>query len=56
MSNLMEFTWSIQQKTHQLFKKITEHPNILTSNEYGEAVVYGDAIPGSNFNRYSNQW
>ena len=38
-----------QQKAHRLLKKITEHPNILTRNEHGEAVVYGDAIPGSNF-------
>ena len=38
-----------QQKAHRLIKKITEHPNILTRNENGEAVVYGDAIPGSNF-------
>ena len=38
-----------QQKAHRLLKKITEHPNILTRNENGEAVVYGDAIPGSNF-------
>ena len=37
------------QKAHRLLKKITEHPNILTRNENGEAVVYGDAIPGSNF-------
>ena len=26
-----------------------EHPNILTNNENVEAVVYGDAIPGSYF-------
>ena len=38
-----------QQKAYRLLKKITEHPNILTRNENGEAVVYGDAIPGSNF-------
>ena len=38
-----------QQKAHWLLKKITEHPNILTRNEHGEAVVYGDAIPISNF-------
>ena len=38
-----------QQKAHRLIKKITEHPNILTRNENGEAVVYGDAISGSNF-------
>ena len=38
-----------QQKAHRLIKKITEHPNILTRNENGEAVVYEDAIPVSNF-------
>ena len=38
-----------QQKAHRLLKTITEHPNILTRNENGEAVVYGDAIPDSNF-------
>ena len=38
-----------QQKAHRLLKKITEHPNILTRNENGEAVVYGDAIPSSHF-------
>ena len=38
-----------RQKAHRLIKKITEHPNILTRNENGEAVVYGDAIHGSNF-------
>ena len=39
-----------QQKAHWL-KKITEHPDtvILIRNENGEAVVYGDAIPDSNF-------
>ena len=38
-----------QQKVHLLFKKISEHPNILTRNKNGKAVVYGDAIFGSNF-------
>ena len=38
-----------QQKAHWLLKKITEHPNILTRNENGEAVVYRDTIPGSNY-------
>ena len=38
-----------QQKAYRLLKKITEHPNILTRNDNGEAVVYGDAIPNSNF-------
>ena len=45
--------WNIpgvyQQKAHRLLKKITEQPDILTRNENGEAVVYGDAIPGINF-------
>ena len=44
--------WNIpgvyQQKAHKLLKKITQQPDILTRNENGEAVVYGDAIPGSN--------
>ena len=38
-----------QQNAHRLLKKITKHADILTRNENGEAVVYGDAIPGSNF-------
>ena len=38
-----------QQKAHRLLKKITEQPDILTRNTNGEAVVYGDAISGSNF-------
>ena len=38
-----------QQKAQRILKKITEHPNILTRNENGKAVVYRDAIPGSNF-------
>ena len=37
-----------QQKSHRLLKKITEHLDILTRNKKGKAVVYGDAIPGSN--------
>ena len=37
-----------QQNAHRLLKKITEHADILTRNENCEAVVYGDAIPGSN--------
>ena len=45
--------WNIpgvyKQKAHKLLKKITEQPDILTRNENGEAIVYGDAIPGSNF-------
>ena len=38
-----------QQKAHRLLKKITEHDDILTRNENGEAVIYGNAIPVSNF-------
>ena len=38
-----------QQKAHQLLTKIQESPDILTRNENGEAVVYGNAIPGSIF-------
>ena len=38
-----------QQKAHRLLKWITENPDILTRNENGEAVIYGDAIPYSNF-------
>ena len=38
-----------QQKAHRLLKRITENPDILTRNENGEAVIYGAAIPGSNF-------
>ena len=34
---------------HRLFKKITEHVDIFTRNENGEAVIYGNAISGSNF-------
>ena len=45
--------WNIpciyQQTANRLQKKITELPDILIWNENGEAVVYGDAIPGSNF-------
>ena len=45
--------WNIpgvyQQTAHRLLKKITEQPDILTRNKNGEAVVYGDANPGSNF-------
>ena len=38
-----------QQKAHRKLKKITEHADILTKNKNGEAVIYGNAIPGSNF-------
>ena len=34
---------------HKLIKKITEHADILTRNENGEAVIYGNAIASSNF-------
>ena len=37
-----------QQTVHRLLKKITEHPYFLTRNENGKAVVYEDAIFGSN--------
>ena len=37
------------QKAHRVLKKITEHADILTRNENGETVIYGNAIPGSNF-------
>ena len=37
-----------KQKAHRLLKRITENPGILTRNENGEAVIYGDAIPSSN--------
>ena len=37
-----------QQNAHRFFKKITEHTDILSRNENGEAVVYW-MIPGSNF-------
>ena len=45
----MECTWSIPTKRAQTVKKITEHADILTRNENGEAVIYGYAIPCSNF-------
>ena len=45
--------WNIpgqyQQNAHRLLKNITEHANIFTRNKNGEAVIYGDAIPSSNF-------
>ena len=45
--------WNIlgvyQQQAHRLLKKITEKPDMLSRNEKGKVVVYGDAIPGSNF-------
>ena len=37
-----------QQQAFRLLKKITEHADILTRNQNGEAVVYGNAILGSN--------
>ena len=45
----MECTWSIPTKSAPTYYENTEHPNIFTRNENGEAVVYVDAIPGSNF-------
>ena len=45
--------WNIdglyQAKARMLLKRITENKGILDRNEAGEAVVYGEAIPGSNF-------
>ena len=38
-----------QQEAHRLLKRITENPDFITRNEDGEAVVYGNAIPASNF-------
>ena len=38
-----------QQKAHRLLKKITQHADIFTKNGNGEAVIYENAIPGSNF-------
>ena len=37
-----------KQKPRRLLKKITVHADILTRNKHGEAVVYRNAIPGSN--------
>ena len=48
-SNLIECSLSIPTKAHILLKNFTEHADILTRNENGKAVVYVDAIPGSNF-------
>ena len=39
----------INNKRTDFVKKITEDPNINTRTENVEAVVYKDAIPGSNF-------
>ena len=38
-----------QQTDHRQLKKISEHADILTRNENGEAVNNGNAIPDSNF-------
>ena len=38
-----------QKITHKLLKRITENPDIPTINQNGDAIIYGDAIPGSNF-------
>ena len=38
-----------QQKAHRLLKRVTENPDMLTRNRNGKAVIYGDAIPSSNF-------
>ena len=37
-----------QQIAHRVLKRITENPDIITKNENTEAVIYGDAIPGSD--------
>ena len=37
------------QKAHRLLTKIDENPEIITIHENGEAVVYGESVPGSNF-------
>ena len=37
-----------QQNAYRL-KKMTEQPDIITRNEKGKAVVYGETIPESNF-------
>ena len=51
--------WNVQllfqPKAHKLHKKIKEHANILTRIENGEAVIYWNAVPNSNLNRYLNQ-
>ena len=55
MSAMMawQIRWNIpglyHQKADRLLKKIHENPEILTRNENGEAVVYGESVPGSNF-------
>ena len=38
-----------QHKAHRLLKRITENLDILTRNKTKEAVIYGNAIPASNF-------
>ena len=52
--------WNIpglyQQNALRLLKKITKHADILTRNEIEGAVVYGDAIPNSNFSSLLNLW
>ena len=48
-----EIRWNVpglyRQKKHRLVKRITENPDILTKNENRQAVIYKNAIPGSNF-------
>ena len=45
--------WNIdglyQAKARRLLKKTTKNKGILDRNKAWEAVVYGEAIPGSNF-------
>ena len=38
-----------QQNANRLFKKITEHPDLLTRTDNWKAVDYRDGIPGSYF-------
>ena len=38
-----------KQKAHRLLKNISEHADILTRKKNKEAVIYGNAISGSNF-------
>ena len=45
----MDYIGLYQHKAHRLFKTITEHADIFTRHENGDAVVYGDAIFDSNF-------
>ena len=50
----MECTRSIPTKCAQTSKRITKNSDILTKNKNVKAVIYGDAIPGSNFESLFN--